>query len=58
MATDLSCESVSNERTSAQAGPTKLENRCARHLGNLARLSDACFRGASKVLMNRIELDH
>ena len=36
----------------------KLENRCAGHLGNLARLSDARHRGVSKVLMNRIELDH
>ena len=46
------------ERTSARAGPVTLENRCAGHLGNLARLSDARFRGVSKVLMNRIELDH
>ena len=58
MATDLSCESDSNERTSARAGPVTLENRCAGHLGNLAWLSAARFRGASKVLMNRIELDH
>ena len=47
MATDLSCESDSND-----------ENRCAGHLGNLARLSDPRHRGVSKVLMNRIELDH
>ena len=58
MAIDLSCESDSNERTSARAGPVTLENRCAGHLGNLAWLSAARFRGASKVLMNRIELDH
>jgi len=58
VATDLSCESDSDERTSARAGPAKLENRCAGHLGNLARLSDARHRGVSKVLMNRIELDH
>ena len=58
MAIDLSCESDANERTSARAGPVTLENRCAGHLGNLAWLSAARFRGASKVLMNRIELDH
>ena len=58
MATDLSCESDSNERTSARAGPAKLENRGVGHLGNLARMSDTRFRGVSKVLMNRIELDH
>ena len=37
---------------------TRASTTCARHLGNLAWLSDARFRGASKVLMNRIELDH
>ena len=45
MAIDLSCESDSNERTSARAGPVTLENRCAGHLGNLAWLSAARFRG-------------
>ena len=41
MATDLSCESDSNERTSARAGPAKLGNRGVRRLGNLSRVARA-----------------
>ena len=57
MEIDLSFEER-NERSFGPSWAAKLENRCAGHLGNLARLSDTRFRGVSKVLMNRIELDH